>query len=106
MQRQVAHGLTFGFSYSYIDAYTRKSLLKQAGLPATAVPTGSPLPGSAKKQLLGLHYERPLGTSSVAFRVDTSYKGPSQSNFVDLMNFDNDNFVRYSSMMVWGGSIT
>jgi outer membrane receptor protein involved in Fe transport len=107
LERQVARELSFGLSYSYIDAYVRKSFLMQQGEPATTVPAGSPLPGSAKNNFSGfVQYEQPLGTSSLTFRVDTSYKGPSQSNFVDLPTFDNDNFVRFSSVMVWGGSIT
>jgi iron complex outermembrane receptor protein len=107
LQGQITRELSFGLGYSYIDAYVTKSFLMEAGQPATSVPAGAPLPGSAKNNFSDfIQYERPLGTSSVAFRVDTSYKGPSQSNFVDLPTFDNDNFVTFSSVIVWGGSIT
>jgi outer membrane receptor protein involved in Fe transport len=107
LQGQIISGLTFGLGYSYIDAHVARSFLLEANQPATQVPAGAPLPGSAKNNFSDyIQYQEPLGNSSLSMRVDTSYKGPSQSNFVNLPSFDNDNFVYFPSVLIWGASVT
>jgi iron complex outermembrane receptor protein len=107
VQGQITAELSFGLGYSYINAYAVQSFLMQANEPATQVPAGAPLPGSAKNNFSDfIQYQQPFGASSLALRVDTSYKGPSQSNFVDLPAFDNDDFVKFSSVLTWGASLT
>jgi len=107
LQGKITSRLSFGLGYSYIDAYVTRSFLMQADEPSTQVPAGAPLPGSAKNNFSDyLQYDQPLGGSSLALRIDTSYKGPSQSNFANLPSFDSDNFVKFPSVLIWGTSLT
>jgi len=99
--------LSGGINYTYINAYVRQSFEYQGGLPSTTVPAGSPLPGSSKNVFSEyVEYQQPLPGSELLFRVDAAYRGPSQSNFVNLPNYYNSNFTNFSSISVWNSSIT
>jgi iron complex outermembrane recepter protein len=99
--------LSAGVNYTHIDAYVRQPFEYQAGLPSTTVPEGSPLPGTSKNVFSEyVEYQQPMPGSELLFRVDASYRGPSQSNFANLLNYYNSNFAYFSSISVWNSSIT
>jgi iron complex outermembrane receptor protein len=104
---RLTNRLSFGLGYSYTDAQVARSFLMQAGQPSTLVPVGSPLPGSSKNSGSAfIQYAYPVGGGALLFRADTSYRGPSQSNFNNIPSLATNNFVRFSSVSISGASVT
>jgi len=104
---QLVRGFTYNLTYSYIDAFVRQPFLYQAGLPSSEVPARSTLPGSAKNNAaLSLQYAHPLGDASLTLRANASYRGPTQTNFVDLPTVAAASFVELPSITIVGASAT
>lgn len=103
---QLTPGITTGLGYSYDDAKVRRAFLRQPGQPASLIPNGAPLPGSAKNSLSAFaEYAERLGNSVLTWRVDGNYRGSSQSDFADLPVLSTNDFTRFPSFTVWGASV-
>ena len=99
--------LTFGLSYTYIDAETTDAFEQQSGNPLTTVPDGTTLPGSSEHTFFGhLQYEYPLATSKLVFYTDLAYRSDTNSAFIDQPLLATDNFVPLDDFSVWNMSIT
>ena len=99
--------LTFGLSYTYIDAETTDAFEQQSGNPETIVPDGTTLPGSSEHTFFGhLQYEYPLATSKLVFYTDLAYRSDTNSAFIDQPLLATDNFVPLDDFSVWNMSIT
>ena len=99
--------LTFGVSYTYIDAETTDPFEQQSGNPATTVPDGTTLPGSSEHTFFGhLQYEYPLATSKLVFYTDLAYRDDTNSAFIDQPLLAFENFAPLDGFAVWNLSVT
>lgn len=99
--------LTFGVSYTYIDAETTDPFEQQSGNPATTVPDGTTLPGSSEHTFFGhLQYEYPLATSRLVFYTDLAYRDDTNSAFIDQPFLVSENFAPLDGFAVWNLSVT
>lgn len=99
--------LTFGVSYTYIDAETTDPFEQQSGIPATTVPDGTTLPGSSEHTFFGhLQYEYPLATSKLVFYTDLAYRDDTNSAFIDQPLLVSENFAPLDGFAVWNLSVT
>ena len=99
--------LAFGVSYTYIDAETTDPFEQLSGNPATTVPDGTTLPGSAEHTFFGhLQYEYPLATSKLIFYTDLAYRSDTNSAFIEQPLLSSNNFAPLDGFAVWNLSVT
>ena len=99
--------VSFGVSYSYIDAETTAAFEQVAGDPSTTVASGTALPGAAENHFFAnIQYEAPLANSSLILYADFAYRDETTSAYRDQPAMASENFARLDDYTVWNASVT
>ncbi len=97
----------FVFGYTYIDASVTESFEFRQGDPATVIPDGNPLPGSAEHQAFAsLNYRVPVAGSELIVHADATYRSEVLSNFRDIPSVPAMSFAELDAFTLWNASMT
>jgi outer membrane receptor protein involved in Fe transport len=102
---QVTDRFDFILGYTYIDASVTETFEFVQGNPATIIPDGNRLPGSAEHQaFVSANYRIPLRGSEIVLHTDASYRGDILSNFRPIPGVPSMSFARFDAFTVWNAS--
>ncbi len=104
---KITDRLDFNLSYAWTKANVTDAFEVRRGDPTTTIAPGTTLPGAPRHTLFGsLTYLQPLGSSTLSFRVDASYRSKATSFFREIDTMVTDDFTVFNAFTVTNAAMT